>query len=52
MNWTCAEKRSGLECKAKRRWSGISGEDHDAELWLIGILLFVLRYNPTAWQGK
>ena len=31
-----AERRSGLKCNTKRRWSGISG-DYDVELKLIGI---------------
>ena len=31
------EKRSGLECKAERRWSGISG-GYDVELWPFGVL--------------
>jgi hypothetical protein len=31
------EKRSGLDCKAERRWSGISGS-YDVELWPIGVL--------------
>jgi hypothetical protein len=40
------EMRSGLNdlnCEAKRRWSGISG-DYDAELWVIGVLS--LRATP------
>jgi hypothetical protein len=32
-----------LNCEAKRRWSGISG-DYDAELWVIGVLS--LRATP------
>jgi hypothetical protein len=31
------EKRSGLECKAERRWSGISG-GYDVELWPFSVL--------------
>jgi hypothetical protein len=41
-----AEIRSGLNdlnCEAKRRWSGISG-DYDAERWVIGVLS--LRATP------
>jgi hypothetical protein len=43
------EKRSGLECEAKHRWSGISG-DYDVELWLIGVLSLQATprvQNPT-----
>jgi hypothetical protein len=41
--------RSGLECEAKYRWSGISG-DYDVELWLIGVLSLQATprvQNPT-----
>ena len=31
------EKRSGLECKAERHWSGISG-GYDVEFWPFGVL--------------
>ena len=46
-----ADKRSGPECKAKRRWSGISG-DYDVELCLIGILSLQATprvQKPTIW---
>jgi len=39
------KKRSGLECEAKRRWSGIS-EGYDDELWLIGILFTSSSNSP------
>ena len=51
-----AEKRSGLERKVKRRWSGITG-GYDVELWLIGVLLLretrisEPNYLSEGWRG-
>jgi hypothetical protein len=47
-----AEKPSGLKYRAKRRWSGISG-DYEVELWLTGVLQLEATpgfQNPIIWS--